>query len=81
VEKGGSCTFSRPPEKITLLAKVPAAFSIHAYPVEKVSAVSCYIKGPMQNTQPELKECLPRRRLSELVLGLQEVEYISRTMC
>ncbi len=79
--KGGACTIARLPEQITLLdiyqaAKAPAAFSIHAYPVENACAVSCRIKELMENVlqdaQQEFEKCLGRHRLSELVLGVKE---------
>jgi Rrf2 family protein len=74
--KGGACALARPAERITLLdiyraSEAPAAFAVHAYPVEAGCHVSRNIKGCMddvlRDAQQGFERRLARRTLADLV--------------
>ncbi len=78
--KGGACTLARPPERITLLdiyraSEAPAAFAVHAYPVEERCRVSRNIKGCMgevlQAAQDGFERSLAQRTLAEVVAAIR----------
>jgi Rrf2 family protein len=64
--KGGACALGRPAQRITLLdiyraSEAPAAFAVHAYPVEEGCRVSRNIKGCMDDVLRDAQEGFERR--------------------
>ena len=79
--KNGASVLARSPKQITLLdifraSKAPAAFAIHAYPVEKKCLISCNIKESMSmvlaQAQGSFERTLARITLADIVAKIRE---------
>lgn len=79
--KNGACALARPSTQITLLdiyraSEAPAAFAVHAYPVQDGCRVSRNIKGCMDDVlhkaQDDFERSLQQQTLADVIAAIRK---------